>query len=143
MKNYYKTAAAVVLMIFGLFNLPGCKDDDSIDPKTQTINDLTATWQLVSVTNDNNDVSAQFSGFTLTIAGLNYQTQNGGNPWPGSGTYELSDVDLKTLLRSDGIAITIDQLTATNLTLSFTFNEVTGGRANGVTGGFTFLMTKQ
>ena len=124
--------------------LTSCKnDDDGVDPRTQQINDLTATWQMSAVTNDNNDVTDQFTGFTLTVDGLNYRTQNGGNPWPASGTYDFKGDDLNILIRNDGAEITIDELTATSLVLSFNFSSVTGGRTSGVTGDFTFSLTKQ
>lgn len=130
------------MILMALLFISSCKDDDPIDPKAQKLNQLNASWAMQSVSNDGNDVSSQFTGFTLSIDGTNYNTQNGGNPWPASGTYELSGDNLDLILRNDGVEMTIDELTTDKLVLSFSYSAV-NGRVNGITGGFTFSMTKQ
>ena len=111
------------------------------DEKTIQQGKLSATWSVNEVENDGSDVTDQFTGFTLTINQLNYSTQNGGNPWPSSGTYDFKGTDLFTLLRSDGTEIKIEELTSTTLVLSFNYTSV-NGRTLGVTGDFTFSLTK-
>lgn len=118
-----------------------CKKDDP-DPLAQRINELTAIWKLKSVENDNVDVTDQYTGFTLIINGQNYTTTNGGNPWPSAGTYEITAEDISTIRRSDGTNITIDNITGDELVLSFNFNTLASGRAKGVTGNFTFSLTR-
>jgi hypothetical protein len=142
MNNCNKTrliACLLLLLSFQLFT--SCKKDDP-DPRAQRINDLTTTWKLKSVKNDNVDVTQQYTGFTLTINGQNYITTNGGNPWPDAGTYEIMLEDLSIIRRSDGTNITIDSITGDELILSFKFNTLAGGRTKGVTGNFTFSLTR-
>lgn len=129
----------VSLSIFMLFS--SCKKDDP-DPLAQRINELTAIWKLKSVENDNVDVTDQYTGFTLTINGKNYTTTNGGNPWPDTGTYDISAEDLSTVRRSDGTNITIDKVAADELILSFNYTSLSAGRTHGVTGNFTFSLIK-
>lgn len=118
-----------------------CKKDDP-DPLAQRINELTASWKLGSVKNDNTDVTSQYTGFTLSVTGNNYATTKGGNPWPESGSYEIKKDDLSKIIRSDGVVVTIDELTGSTLVLSFTYSSLTGGRTKGVTGNFTFSLIK-
>ncbi|MCB0488180.1 MAG: hypothetical protein R2820_14005 [Cyclobacteriaceae bacterium] len=118
-----------------------CKKDDP-DPLEQRINELTASWKLGTVTNDSQDVTSQYSGFTLVVTGNNYTTTNGGNPWPVSGTYEVRADNLNTIIRSDGTTITIDEITSSTLVLSFNYAGLSSGRVKGVTGSFTFSLVK-
>ncbi|MEQ8363404.1 MAG: hypothetical protein RIF39_09720 [Cyclobacteriaceae bacterium] len=134
------TVYLIILFSFQLF-LASCKKDDP-DPVDQRINELTATWKVNTVENDNVDVTQQYEGFTLTISGQNYTTTNGRNPWPDAGTYEINAEELSTLRRSDGINITVDKVTADELILSFNFSTLAGGRTKGVTGNFTFSLIK-
>ena len=130
--------------LIGIMTLSSsCKnDDDVVDPITEKINELSANWQLGNVTNDNTNVSDQYSGFTLTIDNFNFKTQNGGNPWPNFGSYDFKDNDLSVIVRNDGIEMTIDELTTTFLVLSFRFNALPGGRVTGLTGNFTFSLVR-
>lgn len=118
-----------------------CKKKTELDEKTIQLDKLSATWSVSQAENDGSDVTSQYSGFTLTVDQLNYTTQNGGNPWPSSGTYDFKQGDLFTLVRSDGTEIKIEELTSTSLILSFNYTAV-NGRTSGVTGDFTFSMTK-
>jgi hypothetical protein len=131
----------LVLAVLLIVSLTSCKKDDP-NPVDQQINQLKGTWKLGSISNDNQDVTAQFTGFTLTFTDKNYATTNGGNPWPVNGTYDFKSTDLKSLLRSDNTVVTIDQLTTTALVLSFNYTNLTNGRVSGVTGNFTFSLIK-
>ncbi|MEP2667939.1 MAG: hypothetical protein ABJH04_03030 [Cyclobacteriaceae bacterium] len=139
MSRINKIKLVACLLIFVFFT--SCKKDDP-DPLAQRINELAAIWKLKSVENDNVDVTDQYIGFTLIINGQNYTTTNGGNPWPSAGTYEITAEDLSTIRRSDGTNITIDNITGDELVLSFNFNTLASGRAKGVTGNFTFSLTR-
>jgi len=133
----------VMFLLIAFTWLSSCKkDDDPVDPRDLQIKRLTATWNIESVTNDNIDVSGQFTGMTLTIDGLNFTTQNGGNPWPTHGTYTFKDNDLNTIIRSDGVEIALVEVTANTLILSFNYASI-NGRVQGITGGFIFSMIKQ
>lgn len=143
MNAYFKPKLTSCLLVFFCFQLflASCKKDDP-DPLAQRINELTAIWKLKSVENDNADVTDQYTGFTLTINGQNYTTTNGGNPWPDSGTYDITTEDLSTVRRSDGTNISIDKVTTDELILSFNYTSLSAGRTHGVTGNFTFSLIK-
>lgn len=130
-------------VLFGTMTyLSSCKKDDAPSPVTVQLQKLSTTWKVSSVINDNQDVTSQYAGFLLIIDELNYTAQNGGNPWPASGTYTFQEGDLNTLQRSDGTEVTIDEITDKSLILSFNYNALSGGRLNGITGNFTFSFTK-
>lgn len=132
-----------LVVLFGVVTcFSSCSKDDSPNAQTLQLQKLSATWKVSQVTNDNQDVTNQYAGFILTVNELNYTTQNGGNPWPTSGAYTFKEGDLNTLLRSDDVTITIDEITESTLLLAFNFNTVTGGRLSGVTGDFTFSLIK-
>ena len=118
------------------------KKDPQPDARTIQLSKISTTWNINKVVNDDLDVTDQYSGFTLTVNQLNYTTQNGGNPWPSSGTYDFKDGDLTTIIRNDGTEIKIEELTTSSLILSFNYASLSGGRTAGITGDFTFSLTK-
>ncbi|MGE0588711.1 MAG: hypothetical protein AB7O48_09065 [Cyclobacteriaceae bacterium] len=136
-----KLSGLLILLLALPLLSTSCKKDDP-DPLEERIKELTASWKLGTVTNNNQDVSDQYTGFTLTVAGNNYTTTNGGNPWPASGSYEMRADNLNTIIRSDGTVITIDEISSSTLVLSFNHASLSTGRVNGVTGSFTFLLVK-
>ncbi len=129
-----------VLLVVVMSSLLSCKGDDP-DPVQEQINKLTATWQLETVINDDVDVSSQFTGFSLTVDGTRYSTQNGGSPWPAMGTYELLPDNLNLIQRDDNTPITITEITTETLVLRFNFSR-DGGVREGINGSFTFSLTK-
>ena len=137
-----KLMLTVVFLLIAFTWLSSCKKDDDPDPRDLQIKQLTATWNVSHVENDDENVTAQFSGFTLAISGFNYQTTNGANPWPSGGTYSFKGNDLNTIIRSDGTEISIVELTANTLVLSFNYNSLSNGRTSGITGDFIFSLTK-
>ena len=97
------------------------------------------------MTNDDQVVTSLYTGFTLTITSQQtYNTTNSGNPWPAQGTFELVEGNPSVILRDDGVNINISSVDDTSLTLNFSLNEVRGTAAgtDGVTGSFTFFLTK-
>lgn len=146
MKNLSKPLFLLISLvcIVVALSLSGCSKDDGLSPDQQRIKDLTTTWTLGSVTNDNVDVTDQFTGFMLVINDTNYTTKNGGNAWSASGSYSFVENNIDHLMRDDNVQITIDSFSSSEITLSFTINQVnTGGRINGITGNFTFSLIKQ
>lgn len=129
-----------MLMMVSMICMISCKGDDT-DPETEQIAKLSASWRLGTVMNDNVDVTSQFSGFTLSIDGLTYRTQNGGSPWPATGTYDFLGDDLSVVTRDDNTVVTISELTEDTLVLAFNFSGSGGTRA-GINGSFIFSLTK-
>ncbi len=141
--KYSLKYSLMVLILLGMMAcLSSCGKDDGPNATTVQLNKLSATWNIGSVQNDGVNVTSQYTGFKLTIDEQNYTTQNGGNPWPSSGTYEFDGTDLMSLIRSDNAEISIDEITDNSLILSFNFNSVSEARVDGITGDFTFSLTK-
>ncbi|GAB5526043.1 MAG: hypothetical protein Roseis2KO_39150 [Roseivirga sp.] len=134
---------ALSALIFCL-TLSSCKSDDS-NPEEEKLRELTASWRVDSVINDGQDVSSQYAGFTLTVEGTKtYSTVNGGNPWPAQGTFDFVNNNLDLIRRDDGVDVSIANLTATELSLTFNISTVRGtaNGTEGITGAFTFNLTK-
>ena len=135
---------AAVVCLFGAFHfMAGCKSDDGPNPEQVRLQELSQTWVLGTVTNDGNDVTSQFTGFSLTVDQFSFTTQNGGNAWPGSGTYSFVENDLDRILRSDGVEMSVTGISSDDLTLSFQISTVSGGRISGVNGSFVFSLKRQ
>ena len=140
----YKTTLFLLVALCMTAMATGCGGDDP-SLEELTLNDLSATWQVNNVENDDLDVSDQFNGFMLTVnRDGTFSTTNGSNPWPAQGTYEFSDETIRHIRRDDGVNITIQTLTPTRLTLSFSMTDVRGEANNtdGITGAFIFDLTK-
>ncbi|MCE7996797.1 MAG: hypothetical protein HEP71_32855 [Roseivirga sp.] len=123
--------------------LSGCKKDDP-DPQEEQIKALAGTWNLSSVSNDGSDVTTQYQQFTLTLtADKTYSTTNGGNPWPARGTFDFpNETVTDRVTRDDNVVVTISEVTTSRLVLNFSINSVGSGSAAGITGSFTFTLTK-
>ncbi len=134
------------LLLFVLFSLlvklQACGDDDHTNPLQVRLNELTGTWRLGTVFNDNNDITNQFQGFELTFeADKTFITQNGGNAWPASGRFDFLDDNANLIVRNDDVEVEIVEITNTSLQLSFTQSTL-NGRAAGITGSFSFSLIK-
>lgn len=132
-----------LFFIVALFGYSGCKNDDQgVNPLDTRLQQLKGTWTLGTVQNDGNDVTDEFSGFQLVLNSEKvFSTQNGGNAWPSSGTYDLVDGNIDRMLRNDGVEVTIDSISTDAMVLSFTQSS-TGGRTAGITGSFIFSLIK-
>ena len=146
--NYYpKKLWVFYLVMVGISLTLACGDDDSSGPTLleERLEALAGNWVLGTVNNDGQDVTGQFSGFTLTLTSSeSFTTTNGGNAWPASGTFQLSSTNLNELTRDDGVRVTITTINETNLSLTFQITEVGGTAAgsNGITGTFIFNLNK-
>lgn len=104
------------------------------------------TWTATSVEVDGTVVNGAFAGFALTLTtGKAYTTVNGNAPvWAASGTFVLQKSSSAAgfrLVRDDGVEIEVEQPGDSNLILRFHY-EAQGGRSAGVTGNFTFEMSR-
>ncbi|MEM9679026.1 MAG: hypothetical protein AAF901_01780 [Bacteroidota bacterium] len=144
MKQIIRKASVVITigLLCSQLALQGCRDDDETNPQEIRLQELSQTWVLGTVTNDGNDVTSQFTGFTLTIDQFSFTTQNGGNTWPDSGTYSFLENDLDLILRLDAVEINVVSLSAEALTITFQISQL-NGRKQGVTGNFEFQLINQ
>ena len=124
-----------------------CGKDDKDTPKDVTIKILTSkTWRVQNVNVPINTAteSQDWLNFTVSFTQTNMTTQ--GHPtgatvvWP-SGTYTVSE-DGKTLTRQDGIVMTLNPITETNFTATFTMPPGTeiSGRVASLEGEYVFNM---
>ena len=122
-----------------------CKKDPPVtktDEEVQ-IEKLTGTWKLQAganaVTVASNDVTADWTGFTLTLGDKTYQTSSSSEPliWPSNGTWAFG-TSVSTLVRDDGVEVTVS-VTDTSLQLQFDYSA-SGGRLNGIEGNWIFKM---
>lgn len=131
-------------IVFLSQSLISCKKDDP-NPEEEKLKELTASWRVDSVINDGQDVTSQYTGFVLSVEGTKtYATVNGGNPWPAQGTFDFVNGNLDQIRRDDAVNVTIANLTPTALSLTFSIATVRGtaNGAEGITGAFTFNLTK-
>lgn len=140
-KTQFSLILAFCACIAGLM-LSGCKKDDP-DPQEEQIKALAGTWNLSSVRNDGADVTTQYQPFTLTLTtDKTYSTTNGGNPWPASGTFDfMNETLIDQVMRDDNVVVIISEVSANTLVLNFNISRVRGTAA-GITGSFTFSLTK-
>lgn len=139
------TNSIIIFALAGLFLLASCKKDDP-KPETERVKELLKTniWRIQNVTVDNTDQSALFTGLTLTFTDTNYSTTKGGVVWPGNGTWAFTDETAKKILRSDGVEIRVEEITASSLRLGLTRTSGTlgPGRVTSVSGNYLFSFIK-
>ncbi len=143
-----KSLSLVALTLIAGFFISSCEDDTE-PPKSDEelrIEELNGIWVLDAgsnvVTVAGRDVSADWSGFALTLNEKNYSTSGSDSPevWPANGTWDFGS-DVNKLVRSDGIEISIS-VTETSLALQFDYSAA-GGRLNGIEGTWIFKLVEQ
>jgi hypothetical protein len=85
-----------------------------------------------------------YEGLSLTFTSTGF-TSIGGEPvWPSSGSWTFVVGSAKSITRSDGVVVTIDEVTEVTLTMSLTWTENTlgSGRIRSVEGEHVFVMVK-
>lgn len=109
--------------------MAGCGKGSDPVPETDRVRGfLTGTaWQVSQVSIDGVSKTSSFSGLTLTFTATGYTTANGRLVWPATGTWQFKDDTGKLLLRSDGVEVTITDVTTTTLSLSFNWATTTLG----------------
>lgn len=142
-KTRFSLSLAFFACIITALLYSGCKKDNP-NPQEEQIKAMAGTWSLSSVTNDGSDVTTQYQQFTLTLTtDKTYSTTNGGNPWPAAGTFDFpNETVTDRVTRDDNVVITITEVTTSRLVLNFSINSVGSGSAAGITGSFTFTLTK-
>ncbi len=145
---------AVLLIVAGGF-FAGCNPDPEPEPTPEEIRtDLLAGtsskgWVLTSSTLDGDDRSTDWADFELTITtskGYSTTTSFDDNVWPSAGTWDYQGTEgsgLDVMIRSDGIRMNIDNITESNLTLSFDYllsKPQKSGRAESIEGNWIFKM---
>lgn len=134
---------AIILAIsFGL----ACSGDDpkEITAREAAFEKLEGSWTFGnsgSIVLDGQDVSLNYPGFALSFADGIYQTQNAGDLFRATGTWEWTDESAASLLLDTGEEVTIIELTETNFRFSFTLRGG-GGEAAGIDGAYVVSLVK-
>lgn len=136
------TVSVVFMLILGFSS---CNKDE-LSAEEVFLEKIGHAWSSSTVKLDNVSVDGAFAGFKITLTkDKKFTTSNGNAPiWPASGTFTLQEVTSTpgfNLVRSDGVAVEVQQLTDTSLILTFHY-ESDGGRATSVSGNYVFELTK-
>lgn len=119
-------------------------DDGPTEPSAQELayEDLAGNWQLESISLDNQDVILNYAGLILMFSTGSYTTQNAGDLFRASGTWQWADETTASRLNmDDGKEITIQSLSATRIQFSFS-QSGNGGVAAGTGGSYRLTLTK-
>ena len=139
------TLLAIILISGTLWS--SCKKDPP-PPKTpeeEQTEKLVGTWMVATgsnaVTISGTDVTEDWAAFelTLTDGGFTSANANSAEVWPPNGTWSFATDDVTTLVRGDGVEITVN-VTETALLMQFTYSS-SGGRLDGIDGNWVFNMT--
>jgi hypothetical protein len=134
--NIVKTVVAVFLVL----HISGCGKDDP-KPAGPTANEATEklltakSWQISEVKVDG-VISDLYPGLTIAFGSKTFTATNGGPVWPASGTWNFVGESGTKLLRNDGLDITIENISSTQLIILFSWNSstFTNGRAGSLKG---------
>ena len=135
------------LLILGLLSIESCNkrsDDNNLSAKDKTSALLLSVpWNVNTVVADGTDQTTVFTGMTLSFNSTSYTTTKGGALWPSNGEWTYADESGKSLLRSDGLLVTILDISSTSLTLSFISTKGSiGWRVNSISGNYIFTFRK-
>jgi len=137
-----------LLIMISLITFSNCGDTkkDPVPTEAEKTTKLltAATWKLQSLTIDGVSDNNFFKGLTITFSATGYTTTNGDPIWPASGTWDYADgpTSARKIKRNDNVEVTIDEITASNLTLSLQWDKTTtGGRTSSIPGKHIFKLT--
>lgn len=117
---------------------------DDPNPQADVTTKLQGSWKIQSLMVDGVDKTSLFPGFTISfVSSSNFNTSNGGQVFPSSGTYGFADSNA-TVLRLQGVPDITFEVTDTSLkmTFSWTKNTFGPGRIGSISGQHVFTMNK-
>jgi len=140
----------VAIVILSMLTLSNCGEDPNPGPtSTQAELNLTTlttggAWNLQSVSVDGVDRTAVYKDLKVTFSSSGFTTTSGGAVWPATGTWSFSDDTGTTINRSDGLKITVAEISAKKLVLNLTWtkNTLGPGRVDSVSGQHVFTFTR-
>lgn len=149
MKSYKHITLSVLVFIALtaiVTSMSSCGSDGGDDPNPQTdvTTKLQGTWKIQSLMVDGVDKTSLFLGFAISfVSSSNFNTSNGGQIFPNSGSFGFADSNA-TILRLSGVPDITFVVTDTSLkmTLSWTKNTFGSGRIESISGQHVFTMNK-
>ena len=133
------------IIFIALFVSCGKKDPQPTQSEAEKATALlSGAWKLQTVTVDGTDQTDVYKGLTLGFAGTSYTTINGGIVWPASGSWKFTDDTASTIERSDGLKLSLQQISETGLTLGLSWptTSLNTGRTSSLKGSHTFVFGK-
>ena len=108
---------------------------------TTTVADF---WTVSSVIVDDLDYTFVFEGFTIQFSNNTFSTTNGKIVFDASGSWNFADETAQKIVLSNGVELTLLELTETQLKFEFFWDETIygGGRTNSVGGLNTFTLNR-
>ena len=147
MKTIIKSILGV-MVLSGVLLLSDCGSKSDPTPaaatEPQRVTGLmkTGTWKVQSVTVDGTDQSALFKNFTLSFTDAGFASVNGSAVWPSSGTWKFVNDQATSFTRDDGLVVTIQSVSSTQLIISLVWTKTTlgPGRITSVKGTTVFIL---
>jgi hypothetical protein len=143
MKNIYKNTSTLILLM-ALAAMSGCgSHKDTPGPDVQAM--LTSgTWKTETVTIDGVNKNDQFVNFTISFTKTGFTSVGGAPVWPSGGTWIFTDAEKKSITRDDGVIVTLQSVSASELALALHWNKTTlgGGRGASIQGDYVFILGK-
>jgi hypothetical protein len=142
--KYIKSIYSLLIIVASSFLFQYC-GDESVKETDRVQKLLTAgTWTMQSVMVGGVNKNELFTFFTINFSAGGFTSTDGAPVWPANGTWSFSDEQGKSILRDDGITVTLDEITETSLTFSMTWDQTTlgSGKVKSVAGSHTFVMSK-
>lgn len=146
MKNTIIKSSVSVLIISSLLFIIACGSDPAgPTAKEETTKVLTSgAWKMQSVSVDGTDQTTVYTGLAITFTETGFTTTKGGLVWPATGTWSFKDDTAKSMVRNDGIEVTLVEATTSKLVLKLAWSKTTigPGRVASVSGQNTFTFGK-
>ncbi|MEK6781746.1 MAG: hypothetical protein AABY93_08565 [Bacteroidota bacterium] len=140
-KDTFKGLSLAALV--ALLAISGCKKDAPSSQEVIKSRMISTSWEIKAVSIDGVDKTSMYAGMTLQFTPTTYTATKGGVIWPSSGTWSFNSDDGTTILRNDGLELTV-QVTDATLDTSLYWQERTlgGGRLNSLQGNHVFSFSK-
>lgn len=144
-----KTIKIIILssIVASVTMLVACGGGDDPSPQQQMTNQLMnggEPWSVAggTVTVDGNDVTNEWSGFTISFTEDTYTTNssNAAEVWPSSGTWDFAnETTTSDLQRGDGTSMDVS-IDNNVLTIRFDAPWGVNGRTTSIGGGYVFVL---
>jgi len=135
------------LLIAFIFVLTTACGNDDLSPQTEqdvAFALLAGNWTLGnsgSIMVDEQDISLNYPGFSISFTDGRYATLNGGDLFGATGTWTWDDEAAGSITLGDGKEVTIEILTETLFKFIFTLPG-TGGAVEGTAGAYVIIVEK-
>jgi hypothetical protein len=133
-----KTLSKIIVLILCSLSIVACSDSETKSEEEVFLSKLTAdTWILSNAVVDNKSVTGAFDALALTFTKSTISAVNAVPPIWQNASFEIEKSgDVFIILRSDGINVTVKELTASKLLLELQFSA--GSKVTSVSGKYTF-----